>query len=145
MKLIAVGLALSAGTAAVLAAQTGVAPDSGGGADHGYHNKLIALPYIGYTPQTRLLFGVGGRYQFKSAAARVDSSTRSSAFLGNALYTTRGQWGVSVGTSLYLPRNRWWIAGGVGAGFFPVTYYGVGQDTRESNNTNLEQHYRVTF
>ena len=30
-----------------------------------YRNRLTALPFISYSPQTKLQFGVGGWYQFK--------------------------------------------------------------------------------
>ncbi|MEO8634453.1 MAG: hypothetical protein ABI587_04150 [Gemmatimonadales bacterium] len=109
-----------------------------------YRNQLIALPYVSYSPQTKLLFGAGGRYQFKSPAARAEKGTRPSTLSANAAYTTKGQWGAGFGVSLYLPQNRWSIAGGVGAGFFPVTYYGVGSDTRVSDGTLLDQHFLGT-
>jgi hypothetical protein len=108
-----------------------------------YRNRLIAFPFVSYSSQTKLLLGAGGRYQFKWPTARADSATRPSQLTAGGAYTTKGQWGVSLGASLYLPRNRWWIAGGIGAGFFPATYYGVGPRTRVADGLLLEQHFRA--
>lgn len=107
----------------------------------GYRNRLLVLPYAAYTPQTRWLFGVGGGYQFKWPGAQSDSATRASYLAGNGAYTTKGQWVASLGASLYLPRNRWWIAAGGAAGYFPVTYYGVGPDTKASDGNLLQEHF----
>ncbi len=106
-----------------------------------YRNRLLALPYVSYSPQTKLQFGVGGGLQFKWPGARADSATRPSYLAANGAYTTRGQWVTSVGASLYLPRNRWWLAGGIAAGYFPATYYGVGPRTRPADGMLLEQHF----
>lgn len=106
-----------------------------------YRNRLLALPYISYSPQTRLQFGVGGGLQFKWPGAKSDSGTRPSYLAGNGAITTKGQWVTSLGVSLYLPKNRWWIAGGVAAGFFPATYYGVGPRSRAGDGMLLEQHF----
>lgn len=106
-----------------------------------YRNRLLVFPFVSYSPQTKLLFGAGGRYQFKWPNAQADSGTRPSQLTGGGAYTTKGQWGASVGASLYLPHNRWWIAGGLGAGFFPATYYGVGPRTELTDGILLEQHF----
>ena len=64
-----------------------------------YRNRLTALSYISYSPQTKLQFGVGGWYQFKWPAARADTGTRSPHLTGGAAYTTKGQWGTSFPNS----------------------------------------------
>ena len=106
-----------------------------------YRGRLLVFPFVGYSPQTKLQLGLGGGYQFKWPGARADTGTRSSYLAGNVAYTTKGQWVTSVGGSLYLPQNRWWIAGGVAAGFFPATYYGVGPRTLVTDGTLVEQHF----
>lgn len=109
--------------------------------DRAYKGRLIVLPYVTYSPQTRLQFGVGGGYQFKWPSARADSGTRPSYFAGNAAYTTKGQWITAGAVSLYLPKNRWWVAGGVAAGYFPVFYYGIGSRTSAADTNLLQQHF----
>ncbi len=106
-----------------------------------YRNRLLALPYVSYSPQTRLQFGVGGGLQFKWPGAKADSATRPSYLAGNGAVTTKGQWVTSLAVSLYLPKNRWWLAGGVAAGFFPATYYGIGPRSRVGDGMLLEQHF----
>lgn len=106
-----------------------------------YRNRLLALPYVSYSPQTRLQFGIGGGLQFKWPGAKADSATRPSYLAGNGAVTTKGQWVTSLAVSLYLPKNRWWLAGGVAAGFFPATYYGIGPRSRVGDGMLLEQHF----
>jgi hypothetical protein len=106
-----------------------------------YHNRLLVLPYVSYSPQTKLQFGIGGGFQFKWPSAAADTGTRASYLAGNGAYTTKGQWVVALGASLYLPQNRWWMAGGGAAGYFPVTYYGIGPHTKVSDGNLLEQHF----
>lgn len=106
-----------------------------------YRGRLLVLPYVTYSPQTKLQFGVGGGYQFKWPSARTDTATRPSYIAGNLAYTTKGQWVVSGAGSLYLPRNRWWISGGIAAGYFPVFYYGVGPQTTSADTNLLQQHF----
>jgi len=107
----------------------------------GYRNRLLALPYVSYSPQTKLQFGVGGGLQFKWSGVATDSGTRASYLAASAAFTTKGQWVTSLGLSLYMPTNRWWVAGGVAAGFFPATYYGIGSRSRVADGMLLEQHF----
>jgi Omp85 superfamily domain len=121
-----------------LTAQVDSASDSG---PRPYRGRLLVLPYVTYSPQTRLQVGVGGGYQFKWPGARSDTATRGSYLAGNLAYTTKGQWLTSAAASLYLPRNRWWISGGAAAGFFPAFYYGIGPRTTAADTNLLQQHF----
>jgi hypothetical protein len=103
-----------------------------------YRGRLIALPYVSYSPQTKLQFGVAGGYQFKWPAMSRDTATRASYMAASFAYTTKGQWIAFLGTSLYTPQSRWWYSGFVTAGYFPVFYYGVGPRTTVAD-TNLMQ------
>lgn len=108
-----------------------------------YRTKLTGLPYITYTPQTKIQFGVAGGVQFKWPGARTDPSTRPSYFAANLAYTTKGQWITFFENSLYTPANRWWLWARLSAGYFPLFYYGVGPNT-ERADTNLMKHRYIT-
>lgn len=101
-----------------------------------YRNRLIGLPFVSYSPQTKVMFGVAGGYQFKWPGAGSDSLTRASYLAASAAYTTKGQWSGFVGAGLYTPGSRWWHSGFVSAGYFPVFYFGIGPRTTTAD-TNL--------
>jgi hypothetical protein len=103
-----------------------------------YRSRLIGLPYVSYSPQTKWEFGLAGGYQFKWPGMSRDSATRPSYLAANLAYTTKGQWVAFVGTSLYAPHSRWWHQGDIAAGYYPIFYYGIGPLTT-SADTNLMQ------
>lgn len=134
MRRLLLGLALagvaSAGPAGAQEPEDGALPPVG------YRNRLIGLPYVTYSPQTKVQFGVVGGYQFKWPGMGADSATRPSYLAANFGYTTKGQWTTFLGTSLFTPRSDWWFTANIGAAYFPVFYYGIGPHTLEAD-TNL--------
>jgi hypothetical protein len=103
-----------------------------------YKRRLIGLPFISYSPETRWLFGAGGGLQFKWPSAVRDPGTRPSYLFGAATYTTRGQWSASSGLSLYTPANRWWFSGRVEGAYFPLSYYGIGPDAERADSNRMD-------
>jgi hypothetical protein len=103
-----------------------------------YRNRLTVLPFIAYTPETRLLFGLGGGWQFKWPGAARDAGTRASYLAGAGTYTVRNQWGLGAETSLFLPGNRWWLFARAQAAFFPLVYYGIGPESRRADSNRME-------
>jgi hypothetical protein len=122
-------------TASLAAQDSATAVDSG---PPRYHDRMIGLPYVSYSPQTKLQFGVAGGYQFKWPGMRRDPLTRPSYLAANFAYTTKGQWVTFLGTSLFTPGSSWWLSAGFSAGYFPVFYYGLGPHTSVAD-TNLMQ------
>jgi hypothetical protein len=110
----------------------------GGDSSSSYRNRIIGLPYVTYSPQTRLQFGAAGGYQFKWPGRASDPETRPSYVAANGSYTQKGQWIAYLGASLYTPVSRWWYSVDLSGGYFPVFYYGVGSRTEEAD-TNLMQ------
>lgn len=129
-------LAMVPGVAAAQADST--APDSAAPA---YRARLIGLPYVSYTPQTKLQFGVAGGLQFKWPGQGRVAETRPSYLAANFAYTTKGQWLTFLGTSLFTPRSDWWASATVDAGFFPLFYYGIGPRTQEADSNLMEQRF----
>lgn len=103
-----------------------------------YRRKLIVLPFVTYSPETRWQFGVGGGLQFKWPSAVRDPGTRPSYLFVAGSYTTRSQWTASLETSLYTPGNRWWFNGRFGAAFFPLTYYGIGPSALRADTNRMD-------
>ena len=131
----AILLALVSGTgAAQEAGRDSLAPK--------YRARFIGLPYVSYSPQTRLAFGVAGGYQFKWPGMSRDSLTRPSYLAVNGTYTQKKQWATFLGTSLYSPGSHWWATAAFSAGFFPVFYYGIGPRTAEADTNLMESRFR---
>ena len=131
---LSLGLLLSVGP---LAAQEPVA-DS---APKPYRGRLIGLPYVSYSPQTKLQFGVAGGFQFKWPGQALSPATRPSWIAANLAYTTKSQWLAFVGGSLFTPRSDWWLTATVDAGFFPLYYYGIGPATQEADSNLMEHRF----
>ncbi len=125
--------------AAVAAQEDSVATAINDSAVRPYRNRLTALPYVSYSPQTKVQFGVAGGYQFKWGGMSRDPETRPSYFAANVAYTTKGQWTTYGETSLLTPQSRWLLFGRAAAGYFPLFFYGVGPHT-EAADTNLMSH-----
>jgi hypothetical protein len=106
-----------------------------------YRARIIGLPYVSYSPQTKWEFGVAGGYQFKWPGMSRDSTTRPSYLAANVAYTTKGQWVASVGTSLYAPHSRWWHQGDIAAGYYPLFYYGIGPLTTSADTNLMENRF----
>ena len=104
-----------------------------------YKNRVFGLPFIGYSPTTKVIFGVGGTIQFKSGAAAFDSATRASNIGVGASVTTAGQWGIGVSGDLFTLGNRWWVSGKTQAGSAPTDYFGVGPFTDRSDTNRMKQ------
>lgn len=104
-----------------------------------YRNKFLGLPFVGYGPTTKFIFGAGGSYQFKYGAGRTDSLTRGSSVGGGFSITTAGQWGVFFGLDLFTPTNRWWFKSRGEAGFAPIDFYGIGPSTEDGDRTQMDQ------
>jgi hypothetical protein len=107
-----------------------------------YRDRFIGLPYMSYSPQTRLAFGVAGGYQFKWPGMARDSVTRPSYLAVNATYTQKGQWITFLGTSLFSPGNRWWTTAAASAGYFPVFYFGIGPRTAVADTNLMQSRFR---
>jgi hypothetical protein len=124
--------------APALAAQDSI-PDSAG--VRPYRGKLIGLPFVAYTPQTKVIFGAAGGYQFKWPGQSLDSATRPSYLAASFSYTTKGQWAAFVETSLFTPASAWWLSGRASAGLFPLFYYEIGPRTEEADSNLLDHRF----
>ncbi len=139
LRFATVGLGLLLGLGSQLAGQ---ADSAGSDAEPTpYRARLIGLPYVSYTPQTKVQFGIAGGYQFKWPGQSREARTRPSYVAANFAYTTKGQWLTFLGTSLYSPESRWLVGASINAGYFPLFYYGVGPRTREADSNLMEHRF----
>jgi outer membrane protein assembly factor BamA len=102
-------------------------------------SNLIILPVIFYSPETKLAFGFGGGYFFRSVKENLDlkpSSVNSFVF-----YTTNKQFQLFVMPDVYLKKNEYRFQGMFGFSKFKDKFYGIGPDT----TPEMEEKYISRF
>jgi hypothetical protein len=122
--------ALFLGPTAALTQETG-RPDEAAGGEEDYRARLIGLPFIYYTPETKLAFGAGGVFNFR--AGREKAEARTSSVWAYASYNMARQFSALVKPDIYLKGNSLFLSGSLSYERAPQKFYGVGNDTRESD------------
>jgi outer membrane protein assembly factor BamA len=112
------------------------AQDAGGGRDapaeeEPYRARLIGLPFVYYTPETKLAFGAGGVFNFR--AGRKKAEARTSSVWAYASYNLARQFSVLIKPEIYLRKNGLILSGSLGYERAPQRFYGVGDDTQASD------------
>lgn len=102
-----------------------------------YKNQITAFPFIGYTQETQLKFGVTGIYQFKIPEANFE--TRPSNLTLYSFYTLEDQVRIRMTNNIFTNNENWLLEGMWEYTIFPEKYYGIGGDTPKSNEQSI--HY----
>lgn len=98
--------------------------------------KLVAiLPAISSSPETSLLFGGLGIYQFQLGDPAL--KTRPSSILVSGIYTLKNQVSLGIVPSLFLKKESWILEGNYSYNFFPETFWGIGSNTRKQDEMQL--------
>ncbi len=87
---------------------------------------LIAIPFIYYSPETKLAFGGGGVLNFR--AGRNKEQTRASTVWAFGSYNLARQFQVVVKPEIYFERNRFFLSGNIRYERTPQIFFGVGND-----------------
>jgi len=96
-----------------------------------YKAKLIGLPFIYYSPETKLAFGAGGVFNFRTGLDK--QAARTSSVWGYASYNLAKQFNVLVKPEIYLKANGLILNGTFGYARAPQRFYGVGNDSRSAD------------
>ncbi len=99
-------------------------------------SSFVVLPYVYYTPETKVAFGAGSIYSFRLADSSPES--RPSNVRIAATYTQLNQMILALLPELYLRNERYYYTGFYGYYKFPDKFWGVGSDTPDS----AEERYR---
>jgi outer membrane protein assembly factor BamA len=91
-----------------------------------YKARLIGVPFIYYSPETKLAFGGGGVFNFR--AGRRKEESRTSSIWGYASYNLARQFSVLVKPEVYLRRNSVYLHANIRYERAPQLFYGVGND-----------------
>jgi hypothetical protein len=103
-----------------------VSEDAPGPEAKPYKARLIAIPFIYYSPETKLAFGGGGVLNFR--AGRQKEQIRTSSVWAYASYSLARQWNILIKPEIYLQRNSLCVSGIIHFERAPQRFYGVGND-----------------
>jgi outer membrane protein assembly factor BamA len=113
---------------AFCATQTDSIPDQKG--------KILAIPVVFYTPDTRLGLGAGGIYTWRSEGARYPNSVNFSG-----AWTVRKQVLLWFPFQYYAPQTRWQTYGELGYFKYIFDYFGIGNQVPRG----VREKYNATF
>lgn len=92
-----------------------------------YKSKIVGLPFLYYTPETKLAFGAGGVLTFRVGSHKAE--TRTSSVWATATYNLEKQFSVLIKPEIYLRDNNFSLAGSLRFERTPQRFYGLGDDT----------------
>lgn len=101
-----------------------------------YESRKVILPFASYTPETSLMLGGLFVLQFKPGEA--GTNTRSSQLLLSGIYTLNQQTMVEFMPNIIFPDEKWLVDGRFEYSHFPVKYWGVGSQTPDAYEMELE-------
>ncbi len=101
-----------------------------------YKTRLIPLPNIGYSPDTRLVLGVFGLLQFKPGHAGTE--TRPSNAMASFAYTFKNQLSFETSYTIVFPGEKWLWNGDLFIQKWPVSYWGTGIDAPERDELTID-------
>lgn len=100
-----------------------------------YKARLIGVPFIYYSPETKLAFGGGGVFNFR--VGRQKEEIRTSTVWAYASYNLARQFHVLVKPEVYLKRNALFAHGDIRYERSPQLFYGVGNDMPRSDEESF--------
>jgi outer membrane protein assembly factor BamA len=100
-----------------------------------YKARLLGLPFLYYSPETKLAFGAGGVLNFR--AGRVKEEARTSSVWAYASYNLAGQFSVRIKPEIYVKGNSLIFTGNLRYERTPQLFYGVGNDTQAADGESF--------
>src|SRR4030095_2417473 len=98
--------------------------------------KFIGYPYVFYTPETQLAFGIGGMVYFRTA---LQASQKPSKITVSGYYTTNSQYQLSVKPRIYFPGlSRFYLESDFYISYDVLKFYGVGNYSPEIDSVNYK-------
>ncbi|NVO83643.1 BamA/TamA family outer membrane protein [Hymenobacter terrestris] len=106
-----------------------------------YPTRLVLAPIISYAPETSWGAGVGAKFLFKPRGAGLD--TRTSNVPISVQYTLNNQFILYSGYTVFFNHENYLLRGNLRHSSFPRLFYGVGNDTPDSNEEVYDYRYTV--
>lgn len=102
-------------------------------------SSLVALPYVYYTPETKIAFGAGVLYSFRSPGVSADD--RPSNIRIATVYTQLKQIILAFLPEIYIKNEDYYLNGYCGFYKYPDKFWGIGNDTPDSAEEDYEPIY----
>ena len=106
-------------------------------------NSLVALPYVYYSPETKIAFGVGSIYSFRNSTDPL--KTRPSNMKIAATYTQRKQFIFAFLPEIYLKNESYYIQGSYNFYKYPDKFWGFGNKSSNDAEEDYTPNYFKTF
>jgi outer membrane protein assembly factor BamA len=87
---------------------------------------INAYPYLFYTPETELAFGVGGIITFYTSEYFL---LRPSKLTLSGYYSTKKQYKITLSPQVYLARNNLFLSANLDYGYYVDRFWGIGSAT----------------
>ena len=100
-----------------------------------FENKMVLAPVATFEPATSLGLGVGAKLLFKFKGAGPE--TRTSNLPASILYTLNNQFIIFSGYTVFFNQEKYLLKGNIIFSKFPVSYFGVGSQTRDSDAAEI--------
>jgi outer membrane protein assembly factor BamA len=100
-----------------------------------HKTSIKAFPYVYYTPETELAFGVGGIITFYTSEYRL---LRPSKLTLSGYYSTRKQYKITLAPELYMARNSLFLSTNLNFGEYVDKFWGIGNDTPDIENEDYD-------
>jgi outer membrane protein assembly factor BamA len=98
--------------------------------------KVIGYPYVFYTPETQLAFGLGGMVYFRTA---LQPAQKPSKITIAGYYTTNNQYLISLKPRIYFPgKKRTYLESDFYFSYDVGKFYGLGNSTKEIDSVNYK-------
>ena len=95
---------------------------------------FLILPILFYTPETKLAGGAAINYYFRESAS--ESTSRPSTIMPSITYTQQKQIMSELSADLYWQDEAYHLLGYICYKKFPDKFYGIGNNTTESDEEN---------
>lgn len=106
--------------------------------DSSKRSSFVIVPVLSTSPETGLEAGATGLYSFYSDT--LSKATKVSNVFAYATVTTKNQTNLTLTSNYWFPDNKYHLVGGISYINFPFNFYGIGNDTRQEDQTRLGQH-----
>lgn len=97
-------------------------------------NGYVFLPFLSYSPETKLSGGVVLNYYFRASEAGAQS--KPSNVMPSVMVTQKQQISLEIPVHLYWQDELYYLSGYIGYAKFPDRFYGIGHDAEEENEEN---------
>ncbi len=99
-------------------------------------SRFIAYPVVTFAPETSWEFGVNSLYIYY---ANDNPKNRLSEISVLGFVTLEGQYGLHLDHANYTDQDEWFVLGKGRFQSFPLLYYGIGSDTPEDPQAEVDQ------